>query len=60
MKYRYIKKKIKFWPYGDAIAVSHGDPHGHGGRRDHAAHPVGQRETEIFPVVSRSFTGEAG
>lgn len=43
----------------DVVAVSHGGPQWHGGRWDDAK-PICQREAEILPVVTRSFTGKAG
>lgn len=38
------------FPDLDAVALPHGDPHGHGDRRDEAAEDVQQGETEALPV----------
>lgn len=43
----------------DAVALPHGDPHGHGDGRD-AAEDVQQGETETLAIIPGSSTGEAG
>lgn len=48
------------FPDLDAVALPHGDPHGHGDRRDEAAEDVQQGETEALPVFLAGWTGEAG
>lgn len=47
-------------PYSDAVALSHGDPHGHGDCWDQAAEYLQQGETERLAIPSRSLTGKAG
>lgn len=49
-----------FLSYFDAVAVSHGNPHGHGDWWDNKAKDVQQRGTEVFPKLFRGLTGEAG
>ena len=46
--------------YSDAIALPHGDPHGHGDGWDCATKDVQHGETKRLTVVSGSDTGKAG
>lgn len=47
-------------PHFDAVALPHGDPHGHGDGVDEATKDLQQGETETLAVVPGGFTGEAG
>lgn len=44
--------------YSDAVALPHGDPHGHRDGRDQAAKYFQQGETEALPIISGGYTGE--
>lgn len=46
--------------YFDAVAVSHGNPHGHGDRWDTATKDLQQRGAEVLPKLFGGLTGEAG
>lgn len=46
--------------YLDAVAVPHGDPHGHGDRWDTEAEDLQQRGAEMFAELFGGLTGEAG
>lgn len=46
------------WPYFDAVALPHGDPHGQGDGRDNA--DVQQGETKTLAVLLGGYTGETG
>lgn len=48
----------RWWPYFDAVALPHGDPHGQGDGRDAA--DVQQGETETLAVLLAGDTGETG
>lgn len=48
----------RLWPYFDAVALPHGDPHGQGDGRDKA--DVQQGETETLAVLLTGYTGETG
>lgn len=47
------------WPYFDAVALPHGDPHGHVDGRDEAE-GVQQGETDALAVSLSGDTGKAG
>lgn len=48
----------RLWPYFDAVALPHGDPHGQGDGRNTA--DVQQGETEALAVLLGGDTGETG
>lgn len=52
------ENSTEWWAYFDAIALPHGDSHGHGDWRD--ATNVQQGETETLAIFLCSYTGKTG